>query len=107
MRNSEHCNIAGFSILSCRAIFHFAACFSCIIIDDFATIISNNCLHVMTPKCVNRSSVTICVGCEELVVQHHKKDFDAKIVIQVGPACDVEHVNHIHNSIRVDLGILW
>jgi hypothetical protein len=31
----------------------------------------------VTPKCVNGSDVTICVGCEEIVVQHHEKDSDA------------------------------
>jgi hypothetical protein len=84
-----------------------AAYISCIVVDDFAPIISSNSPRVTTPKCINRPNITICVGCEEIVVQHNEKDSDAYIFIQVGPSCVDGHVNHLRISVRVDLDILW
>jgi hypothetical protein len=48
------------------------AYFSRIVINDFAPIITGNSPPVTTPKCVNRSDVTLCVGCEKIVVQYHE-----------------------------------
>jgi hypothetical protein len=53
------------------------ACFSRIVIYDFTPIITSNNPRVVTPNCVNGPDVTIGVGCEKIVVQHHEKDFDA------------------------------
>jgi hypothetical protein len=49
--------------------------------NDFAPIVTSNSLGATTPKCVNRYDVTVCVGCEEIDVQHHEKDSDAFIFI--------------------------
>jgi hypothetical protein len=50
-----------------------ATCFSRIIIDDFAPIITGNSPRVATPKCINGPDVTIHVGCEKIVVRYHEK----------------------------------